>query len=461
MKPCTEINEASASRAREPMNDNVPDTLTVLPDPKLFRVARWGQRVCLGAALIGVLIGLMPLVGIHITGTSPNDARASLPYLITALFCAASLFLSEPERTGAAIANAGHAVDFLAICGAGAILYFSHPGTQAAALVASRFSLGFIALALAVFMVDKTNWLINYMVDFLVLGLCLLSLLLISDAAFGKFELFGVARAIPGAVALLVCLVTLTIAVGLRQAEHGILSIFLGVGAGSRLARTFAPILIVLPFLAAAMNEWMSRVVSSRHFNAALIGSAGVAVMAGILLFFTWRISKMENQIHDLVLRDEATRLYNFRGFQMLAEHALHLAQRSSVPFSVLYVDLENLAEIHSELGPEVAAAALREAGEILRATFRESDIKGRIGADAFAVAGQFDRTGISVAALRLEAATAARSARSSRPIPLKFSMGHVTTSDMNSPENLRELLERAGQVRNRQESLLKETLVN
>jgi hypothetical protein len=36
-----------------------------------------------------------------------------------------------------------------------------------------------------------------------------------------------------------------------------------------------------------------------------------------------------------------------------------------------------------------------------------------------------------------------------------------VTTSDMNSPENLRELLERAGQVRNRQESLLKETLVN
>jgi diguanylate cyclase (GGDEF)-like protein len=183
--------------------------------------------------------------------------------------------------------------------------------------------------------------------------------------------------------------------------------------------------------------------------------------MAGILLFFTWRISKMENQIHDLVLRDEATRLYNFRGFQMLAEHALHLAQRSSVPFSVLYVDLENLAEIHSELGPEVAASALREAGEILRATFRESDIKGRIGADAFAVAGQFDRTGISVAALRLEAATAARSARSSRPIPLKFSMGHVTTSDMNSPENLRELLERAGQVRNRQESLLKETLVN
>ncbi len=198
-----------------------------------------------------------------------------------------------------------------------------------------------------------------------------------------------------------------------------------------------------------------------RHLNAALVSTASVAVAVGTLLFFSWHISRMENRIHDLVLRDEATRLYNFRGFQMLAEHALHLAQRSSVPFSVLYVDLENLAEIHTELGPDVAAATLREAGEILRATFRESDIKGRIGADAFAVAGQFDRTGISVAALRLEAATAARSATSSRPIPIKFSMGHVTTSDMNTPENLRELLERASQVRNRQESLLKEALVN
>src|SRR6185437_1897614 len=192
------------------MNENVPDTLTVLPDPKLFRMARWGQRICVGAALIGILIGLMPFVGIHLSGTSPNDARASLPFLITALLCAASLFLSEPERTGAAIANAGHAVDFLAICGAVAILYFSYPGTHrlgATALLAPRFSLGFIALALAVFMVDKTNWLINYIVDFLVCGLCLLSLLLVSDVAFGRFELFGVATAIPGAVALLVCLV--------------------------------------------------------------------------------------------------------------------------------------------------------------------------------------------------------------------------------------------------------------
>jgi GGDEF domain-containing protein len=96
-----------------------------------------------------------------------------------------------------------------------------------------------------------------------------------------------------------------------------------------------------------------------------------------------------------------------------------------------------------------------------LRASFRESDIKGRIGADQFAVAGQFDRTGISIAALRLEAATAARGAKGRRQISLRFSMGHVTTTGHDPQENLREMLERAGQARNRQESLLKEALVN
>jgi diguanylate cyclase (GGDEF)-like protein len=445
------------------MNDSVPDTLTVLPDPKLFRAARMGQRICLGVTVAGILVGLMPLVGGDLGGSSSTAGRASLPYLLTALLCAISLLLSEPDRVGIAMTYAGQAVDLLALCGAVAILFFSRAGAlREDALLAPRFSLGFVALALAVFMVDKKNWLINHLVDFLVCGLCLLSLLLTSNAAFARFELFGNSTAVPGAISLTVCLVALTMGLGLRQAGHGVFSIFLGVGAGSRLARIFAPILIVLPFIGEAANAWISRrVVPSHHLSAAIAASAAVAVVAGILLFFTWRISRMENQIHDLVLRDEATRLYNFRGFQMLAEHALQLAQRSNTPFSVLYVDLENLAEIHNELGPNVAAATLREAGEILRATFRESDIKGRIGADAFAVAGHFDRTGISVAALRLEAATAARSARSERPIPIKFSMGHVTTSDMNEPENLRELLERAGQVRNRQESLLKEALVN
>ena len=193
---------------------------------------------------------------------------------------------------------------------------------------------------------------------------------------------------------------------------------------GSGLARMYAPILLLVPFAGETVNAVMSRSGSQGHWSAAVIASAGAVFAVGVLLFFTWRINRMENEIHDLILRDEATRLYNARGFHMLAEHALRLAQRSRIPFSVLFINFENLADIHEQLGPKAAAASLAEAGVILRATFRESDIKGRIGAGEFAVAGQFDRAGISVAALRLEAATAARSSKRAGPAELRVQHG-------------------------------------
>ncbi len=443
------------------MNETVPETLTVLPDPRLFRAARWMQRLSLGVAATAALLGLLQLL------KSPFDSRsastATAAFLLTSLLCGISLLLSEPARTGVAIGYARRAANFFAIC---TLITLSILGRHFVAdphvvVPPERFVLGLYALTIAVILVDQKNWLINRVVDVMVCSLCLLCVLLVSDAVFGRFALFGKTAGSTGTAALLICLVALTIAVALRQAERGVFSILLGVGIGSGLARAFAPILLLLPFALEAVNAWMNRAGPAGHLDAALIASIAVAVAIGILLFFAWRISRMENEIHDLILRDEATRLYNIRGFHMLAEHALRLAQRSGAPFSVLYIDLENLAEIHSQLGPNASAAALAEAGQILRATFRESDIKGRIGADQFAVAGQFDRAGISIAALRLEAATAARGAKSASQLALQFSMGHVTTAGGDLDENLRELLERAGQVRNRQENMLKEMLVN
>ena len=254
--------------------------------------------------------------------------------------------------------------------------------------------------------------------------------LILADYFYGRFGVFGSAvgshgQAAHGTGSLVLCLIALTATVTLRQAEHGVLSVFLGVGSGSKMARIFAPFLLAISFAWDVLNARVGR-----QFAAGLLAAAAVAVFTGILLLFAWRISRMENEIHELILRDDATHLYNNRGFHLLAEHALRLAKRNKVPFSMLFVEMENLAHIHTELGPQAAAASLAEAGEILRTTFRESDIKGRIGAGEFAVAGQFDRTGISVAALRLEFATAARASRTRGPVPLKLSMGHVTTLD-------------------------------
>jgi diguanylate cyclase (GGDEF)-like protein len=443
------------------MNGDAPDTLNVLPDPKLFRVARSLQRIGLILTAGSVLFGLLQLLGL---GGSLAAARGALPLMLTSLLCALGLALSGAEADGVAIRYAQRTANLLAIFAASVVVFWSHAGdvaskSQQIIFPPARLAFGFVLLTLIVVLIDKKNWLINRIVDGMMCCLCLLDLLLFADAVYGKFALFGASSPGHNATAF-ACLIALTVVVTMRQAERGVFSIFLGAGMGSNLARIFAPILLLLPFTWETLNAWMNRNGES-HLYAALLGSAAVAVAVGILLFFAWRIGKMENEIHDLILRDEATRLYNFRGFHMLAEHALRLAQRTNVPFSVLFINLENLAQVHSELGPDASAAALREAGEILKATFRESDIKGRIGGDEFAVAGQFDRAGISVAAMRLEAVAATRNARSGRKIPLQLSMGHVTTSGGTTQETLKEMLDRAGQMRNRQESLMKEMLVN
>lgn len=443
------------------MNENAPDTLNVLPDPKLFRAARSLQRVCLILGLVSSSFGLMQLLGI---GGSAAAARGAVPLFVTSLLCGLSLALSGSESDGAAFSIAQRAANLLTIFAASVVIFWSRAGSLASQsqqiiFPPARLAFGFVLLTLIVVLIDNKNWLTNRIVDGMMCCLCLVDLLLLADAVYGKFALFGASS--PGHnAAVFSSLIALTVVVTMRQAERGVFSIFLGAGMGSNLARIFAPILLLLPFVWETLNTWMNRNGAS-HLNAALLGSAAVAVAFGILLFFAWRISKMENEIHDLILRDESTRLYNFRGFHMLAEHALRLAQRTNVPFSVLFINLENLAQVHSELGPDASAAALREAGEILKATFRESDIKGRIGGDEFAVAGQFDRAGISVAAMRLEAVAAARNAKSGRMIPLQLSMGHVTTSGGSTQETLKEMLDRAGQMRNRQESLMKEMLVN
>jgi diguanylate cyclase (GGDEF)-like protein len=448
------------------MNEIAPDTLQVLPNPTLFRAARWMQRVLIAASGIAILFGLLPLFGLGVGGSAIAAARGQIPLFFSALWSGVSLLASDPERESAVQSYVYRIANLLALAGGAAVVFWIRIAATAAnagnpAFPPGRISFGFVFLTVAVILVNKRNWFVNRVVDVLVCGLCLFALLLVSDLLFGRFSSFG--RGAGGAMptAALVCFGALTGAVALREGERGVLSIFLGVGVGSRLARIFAPVLVALPFVWEMVNTRMSRGGSVDRLSAAMLVSAGVAVGLGILLYFAWRISRMENEIHDLILRDDASRLYNSRGFHMLAEHALRLAQRSNVPFSILFIELDTLTQIHAQLGEGAAVAALAEAGEVLRASFRESDIKGRIGAGDFAVAGQFDRTGITIATLRLEGAVAARSARSGRPIPLRFRMGHVTTTAADAAETLKDLLARSRQTRHEFELEQREMRVN
>src|SRR3954471_21592396 len=94
--------------------EEVPETLTVLPDPKLFRLARWLQVACLGMAAVTVGFHLLQLFGFF---GDPESARASLPLMLTGLVCAIGLGLSGPDLSGSFLVYAVRAAKVLGVFG--------------------------------------------------------------------------------------------------------------------------------------------------------------------------------------------------------------------------------------------------------------------------------------------------------------------------------------------------------
>jgi diguanylate cyclase (GGDEF)-like protein len=90
--------------------------------------------------------------------------------------------------------------------------------------------------------------------------------------------------------------------------------------------------------------------------------------------------------LRSLSLIDDLTGLYNRRGFDNLGNHHLRLAKRTGRAVLLFYLDLDRLKTINDTLGHHVGDRALGRVSEILRDTFRQSDIIGRVGGDEFAV---------------------------------------------------------------------------
>jgi len=91
-------------------------------------------------------------------------------------------------------------------------------------------------------------------------------------------------------------------------------------------------------------------------------------------------------QLENLSLLDDLTGLYNRKGFLALANHRVKLARRNNEPFAVAFVDLDGLKQINDTFGHHAGNQALVDTANVLRESFRESDVSARLGGDEFAV---------------------------------------------------------------------------
>ena len=428
------------------------------PDPIWLRRMLVVQGFCLAVvsmlSIASIASWLIPQFSAELPAWVPT---LSGPIAISALLCALSLVLSGIQearwsqflgRLLALLPALGNLTILLANIGHLPTLSIGFPAPAPENLMVGSGTLqgvvAFFVLSVGILLMLYSGTWLRITGDIIVGVLCFLAIVLVSQSLFGTAGLFGLTNENLVQPLTLLCIVMLTTVVMLRQAVFGVFSIFLGTGIGSRIARGFAPVLLIWPFLREVIESQSGfRRLLPEHFAASILTAFAVCISLIFLILVVWRINEMEKEIHDLTLRDELTGLYNMRGFYLLAEQTLRLAQRSKQPFSVLFLDLDGLKQINDQQGHQVGSAYLAETGEIVQACFRDADVKGRFGGDEFVVAGQFTMVGIEIAAHRLKMAADERNAKGNRHYPLSFSIGHVT-SDYYSTETLKELVTRA-----------------
>ncbi|AXC10666.1 hypothetical protein ACPOL_1318 [Acidisarcina polymorpha] len=111
-------------------------------------------------------------------------------------------------------------------------------------------------------------------------------------------------------------------------------------------------------------------------------GSSGVCAVATDL---TLR-NQARDELRNLSLIDELTELSNRRGFLTLAQQQLNLARRLNTEALLVFADMDGFKAINDSLGHSAGDQALIDIANVLRQTYRESDVIARLGGDEFAV---------------------------------------------------------------------------
>jgi len=427
------------------------------PSQNLLHRAYFIEQICLVLAIQIVLINLLSQVVTFLSHLLPvgmlhmrTSSALAVLFATLALFCTESHRSMRVRRIGSAFA----VFTTLVAC-----TRFWPPALQALSRVdqfldgsqsiPSRHTglataIAFALLGIVILLVRSRRFVPGRIADACTGCLAVLVLILLSQSLYAMAHVPGSSTEGLPSIPTLVCLVLLTSVSVLRRAEFGMFSIFLGSGIGGRVARIVTPILLILPLLRElGRARLMNAQLAPAHYATAILTSVATAISFVLLFLLVRLMNGMQNEIHDLTLRDELTGLYNFRGFNLFAEQAFRLARRAHVPFGVLFVDMDNLKIINDELGHSVGSVSLVETAKLLTATFRETDVIGRLGGDEFVVAGQFDPQEMSASIDRLRSVAATKTLSAGNRFFLSLSMGFAAT-DPTTEESLKSVVSRA-----------------
>ncbi len=155
----------------------------------------------------------------------------------------------------------------------------------------------------------------------------------------------------------------------------------------------------------------------------------------------------LQQRLRGLSLEDDLTGLYNRRGFIALAEQQLKMARRKGIRLLIAFADLDGLKAINDAHGHTVGSQAIVEAANVLRETFRDSDILARFGGDEFVILlPETEKETFEAPAERLRLNLRAFNDQKAHPYRLSMSLG-AAAYDPEEPSSLHRLIEQADQA--------------
>ncbi|HLZ14120.1 MAG TPA: diguanylate cyclase [Candidatus Acidoferrum sp.] len=109
------------------------------------------------------------------------------------------------------------------------------------------------------------------------------------------------------------------------------------------------------------------------------------------------------------LLRDRTTELYNGDGFRALTAKAVQAAQRTGGQLVLLTIRIANLEALRKEFGPSDGDSAIKDTAEMLKGSFRRTDVLARLSEGNFAVlAADAAEPSVAIMRQRLETRRAA-----------------------------------------------------
>jgi diguanylate cyclase (GGDEF)-like protein len=164
-----------------------------------------------------------------------------------------------------------------------------------------------------------------------------------------------------------------------------------------------------------------------------------------------WRALRYAMERHQVQLRlvnlslvDDLTGLSNRKGFLSLASQHAKIAHRNGTSFLVGFIDVDEMKQINDAFGHREGNHALVETADVLRDSFRQSDILARYGGDEFAVViSDAAHECVATVIERVQGKVQGRNAQPGRRYHLSLSLGLVCSDAIDVPE-IAQLLDEA-----------------